>query len=300
MIGRMIPLLQAAEQAQGEGIDIGEIMMHHLTDSREIELPWGVWHLPQWEPVQLGPLVVDFSPTKHVVFMLLAAVLVAVVMILAARGAAKTRREGEGRGPKGLANVMEAFILFLRDEVAMPNIGPGGERFLPFVITLFFFILFTNLLGLVPWGATATGNISVTAALAVLSFVAIEVAGMISLGWKGYLGTIFYAPKGMGPVGRGLMMLIMTPVEFLGKFTKPFALAIRLFANMNAGHFIVLALVGLILLAMQTASIAAVSAIGPLLMTVMVMVLELFVAFLQAYVFTMLTSVFIGLIRHSH
>jgi F-type H+-transporting ATPase subunit a len=299
MIGRMIPLMSAAQEGEG-GVNIGEIMMHHLTDSHEIELPWGVWHLPQWEPVHLGPLVIDFSPTKHVVFMALAAILVATIMIVAARQAERSRRDGAHRGPKGIANVVEAFVLFLRDEVALANIGHGGERFVPFVVTLFFFILFTNLLGLLPWGSTATGNISVTAALAIMSFVAIEVAGMMSLGAKGYLGTIFYAPHGMHPVGRALMMVIMTPVEFLGKFTKPFALAIRLFANMNAGHFIILALIGLILLAMQTASVAAVSLVGPLVMAVMIMILELFVAFLQAYVFAMLTSVFIGLIRHAH
>lgn len=299
MIGRLLPLIQAAGDSEG-GIDIGEIMMHHLTDSNEIELPWGVWHLPQWAPVQLGPVTIDFSLTKHVVFMMLAATLVALILIVAARGSARSHREGAHRGPRGVSNVIEAFILFLRDEVAMPNIGKGGERYVPFVITLFFFILFTNLLGLVPWGSTATGNISVTAALAVLSLIVIEVAGFISLGAKGYAKTIFYAPPGMSPVAQGLMLIIMTPVELLGKLTKPFALAIRLFANMNAGHFIILALIGLILLATQTLSVAAVSFVGPLVMSVAVMVLELFVAFLQAYIFTMLTSVFIGLIRHSH
>lgn len=299
MIGSFFPWMRAVEEPGG-GVNIGEIMMHHLTDSNEIELPWGVWHLPQWDPVQLGPLTIDFSPTKHVVFMALAAVIVAVIMITAARGAERAHREGIKRGPRGIGNVIEALVLFIRDEIAMPNIGAGGERYVPFVVTLFFFILVTNLLGLVPWGSTATGNISVTAALAVMSLVVIEVAGFISLGAKGYLGTIFYAPKGMSPVMRGIMLLIMTPVEFLGKFTKPFALAIRLFANMNAGHFIILALVGLILLAMQTMSVAAVSLLGPLAMAIAVMVLELFVAALQAYIFSMLTSVFIGLIRHAH
>jgi F-type H+-transporting ATPase subunit a len=292
-------MVNAAEGSQG-GINIGEVMMHHLTDSHEIDLPWGTWHLPQWAPVQLGPLSIDFSPTKHVIFLLVAAVLVALILVTAARGARRAHQEGAKRGPKGISNVVEAFVLFLRDEVAMPNIGEGGERYVPFVVTLFFFILFSNLLGLLPWGSTATGNLAVTGALAVLSFFAVELAGMRTLGFKGYMGTIFYAPHGMGPVGRALMMVIMTPVEFIGKLTKPFALAIRLFANMNAGHFIILALVGLIMLAWQTVSVAAVSLVGPLLMAVAVMVLELFVAFLQAYIFAMLTSVFIGLIRHAH
>jgi F-type H+-transporting ATPase subunit a len=298
MIGRIFPLLQAAGETDG-GFNIGDMMMHALTDSNVIDLPWGPWHLPQWAPVQLGPLTIDFSLTKHVIFMLLAAVLVTIVLVAAARGSARSHREGVHRGPRGVSNVIEAFVLFLRDEVAMPNIGAGGERYVPFIVTLFFFILFTNLLGLLPWGSTATGNISVTGALAVLSLIVVELAGFVTLGPKGYAKTIFYAPPGMGPVGKGLMLLIMTPVEILGKLTKPFALAIRLFANMNAGHFVILALVGLIMLATQTISIAAVSLVGPLVMAVAVMVLDLFVAFLQAYIFSMLTSVFIGLIRQA-
>lgn len=299
MSGRLFPWLQAAGDQESGGLDIGEIMTHQLTDSREVELPWGVWELPQWDPVQIGPLVIDLSPTKHVVFMFVAAILVALLLVSTARRAERARREGAGRGPRGITNMMEALILFLRDEVALPNIGKGGERYVPFVITIFFFILFTNMLGLVPWGSTATGNLAVTAALAIMSLVVIEVAGFISLGARGYLGTIFYAPKGMGTVGAALMMVIMTPVEFLGKLTKPFALAIRLFANMNAGGFIVLALVGLILMAMQASGAVMASFLGPLIMAIMVMVLQIFVAALQAYIFTMLTSVFIGLIRHA-
>jgi len=298
MIGRIFPMIQAAEESGG-GLDIGGMMMESLTDSNELELPWGVIELPQWDPVQIGPLSIDFSLTKHVVFLMLAALLVAVLLISAARGARRLHGEGLKKGPRGVSNVVEAFVLFLRDEVAMPNIGPGGERYVPFVVTLFFFILFANLLGLLPWGATATANIAVTGALALLSLIVVELAGFITLGPKGYAKTIFYAPPGMPPVGQALMMIVMTPVEILGKLTKPFALAIRLFANMNAGGFVILALVGLIMLATQTVSVVAASAIAPLGMAVAVMVLSLFVAFLQAYVFAMLTSVFIGLIRQS-
>lgn len=293
---RLFPLLGAAGEGDG-GLDIGAMMMEGLGDSNVIELPWGVWHLPQWDPIQVGSLVIDLSPTKHVVFMVIAALLVSLVMILGARGARRAHREGVKRGPRGVSNVVEAFVLFLRDEVALPNIGKGGERYVPFIITLFFFILFSNLLGLLPWGATATGNISVTAALAVLSLIVTEVAGFISLGPKGYLGTIFYAPPGLNPAMRAVMMVIMTPVELLGKLTKPFALAIRLFANMNAGHLVILALIGLMMMATQTLSVAAVSAVGPLVMAVGLMILDLFVAFLQAYIFSTLSSVFIGMIR---
>lgn len=292
---------QAAE-AGGHGggeFDIGETMMHHLVDSREWEAPWGVVHLPQFDPVHLGPLTIDFSITKHVLFMLFAAALVLAVMIPAGRRARRAREAGAERGPRGASNVVEAFVLFLRDEVALKNVGHGGERYVPFIVALFFFILFCNLLGLLPWGATATGNIAVTGALALLALVVVEVAGMRTLGAKGYAGTIFYAPKGMGPVGRALMLVIMTPVELLGKLTKPFALAIRLFANMNAGHFIILALVGLMMLAAGTlATVLVIPA--PFLMAVAIGALEIFVAFLQAYIFAMLTAVFIGLIRAAH
>lgn len=295
MIGRVLPWIQAAEPAQ-EGLDIGGMMLHHLTDSRVLELPFGVEvQLPQWAPLRLGPLTLDLSPTKHVVFMFLAAILVAAILIVAARSAERSRREGAHRGPRGIANVVEAMVLFLRDEVALANIGQGGERYVPFVVTLFFFILFANLLGLVPWGSTATANLSVTAALAVMSLVVTEVAGFLTLGPKGYARTIFYAPPGLGRVGQALMLVIMTPVELLGKLTKPFALAIRLFANMTAGHVLLLAIISLIFLFGSY-----VIAVGPVLMAVALTFMELFVAFLQAYIFALLSSVFIGLIRHAH
>ncbi len=297
MIGRIVPMLAPVAQAEGGEFDIQEMILQHLVDSREWEVgPW-VIQLPEIH-VPLGPVVLDLSITKHVLFMFFAALIVIAIMIPAARSARRAHEEGAQRGPKGAANVVEAFVLFLRDEVAMPNIGQGGERFVPFVVTIFFFILLSNLLGLIPWGATPTGNISVTAALAILSFIVIEVAGMMELGAKGYAKTIFYAPPGMHWAMKIPMLIIMTPVEFLGKLTKPFALAIRLFANMTAGHAVVLALTGLAV----TASLAGVLpvAIAPVLMATAIMVLELFVAFLQAYIFAMLTSVFIGMIRHAH
>src|SRR3972149_1752967 len=121
-------------------------------------------------------------------------------------------------------------------EVDHKNTGRGGERYVPYIVSVFFFILFCNLLGLLPWGASPTGNLSVTATLAVITFITVEIAGMRALGAKGYLQTIFYAPHGMHWAMRVPMYIIMTPVEFLGKLTKPFALAVRLYANMTAGH----------------------------------------------------------------
>jgi F-type H+-transporting ATPase subunit a len=149
-----------------------------------------------------------------------------------------------------------------------------------------------------PWGASPTGNVSVTAALAVLTFLIVEVTGMRSLGAAGYAKTIFFIPEGVPALMKPLMLAIMTPVELLSKLTKPFALTIRLYANMTAGHAVVLALTGLLVLAglANTLWIAP----APLIMAVAIMVLEIFVALLQAYIFAMLTAVFIGLIRHAH
>ncbi|MGD2070563.1 MAG: F0F1 ATP synthase subunit A, partial [Gemmatimonadota bacterium] len=199
------------------------------------------------------------------------------------------------------ANAMEAMILYFRDEVVRPNIGHGADRYTPYILTVFFFILFMNLLGIVPWGGSATGNLSVTAALAVCSFVLVEVSGMRALGAKGYLRTIFYTPKGMHPAGQAVMLVIMTPVEIIGKLTKPFALAIRLFANMTAGHTLILALLGLIFVFASLPDIGLLGVAGAsLAMASAIMILEVFVAFLQAYIFAMLTAVFVGLIVHAH
>jgi F-type H+-transporting ATPase subunit a len=290
---------EAAADHGSEGFDLGGTIMHHLVDASYLELPFlGEVELPHGWYVNLGPLgTVDLAPTKHVVLMLVAAIVVLVVFTL--MGRAVSRRPAD-KAPSGSANAIEAMILYFRDEVVRPNIGHGAEAYTPYVLTLFFFILTMNLMGLVPWGGSATGNISVTAALAICTFVLVEVSGMRALGFKGYMGTIFYAPKGMHPAMRVMMLIIMTPVEFLGKLTKPFALAVRLFANMTAGHTLIFALGGLIFVFMNAAVAMAGVAVGSTLMATGIMVLEVFVAFLQAYIFAMLTSVFVGLIRHAH
>lgn len=307
MIGTVGGWLAAAAAPKEPEPALGDMIMHHVTDSHTWESPLGIVHLPRWQPIHVGGLTIDLSPTKHVLMMLIAAVLLSVVMIWTAQRAHPPARE---RAPRGLANVIEAFVIFIRDEVALANIGHGGEKYVPYVLTLFFFILFTNVLGLLPWAATATANISVTGTLAFLSLLIIEVSGFVALGPKGYSRTIFYAPPGMNPIARGLMLVIMTPVEILGKLAKPFALAIRLFANMNAGHFVILALIGLAVTAgaifhsttspILGALVAALPVLAPIVMGVAILALELFVAVLQAYIFAMLTSVFIGLIRHAH
>ncbi len=287
-------------EASRNQIDIA----HHIANSHELETPFGKIHLPDNWKVPLGtyshgqPRYLDLSPTKHLVYMLLAAALVTLVLVFSAR--ANARAQGRGQPPKGFAGAMEAMVLWVRQEVVLPNVGHHGEGYAPYLLTVFFFVLAMNLLGLLPWGATATSNISVTAALAVMAFIVIEVTGMRTLGFKGYMKTIFYLPPGLpggvgGAVLKVLLLVVMTPIELIGKLAKPFALAVRLFANMTSGHVLVLALLGLTFL-FQSYLVG----IGASLLATGVMVLEVFVAFLQAFVFTLLVAVFIGLMRAEH
>ncbi|MDO8666069.1 MAG: F0F1 ATP synthase subunit A [Gemmatimonadales bacterium] len=284
--------------------DIGGMIMHHTADAHEIALewPWGketVIHLPQWDPIHIGGMAIDLSPTKHVVFMIFAAFLVWLVMFTTGRVLKKQR--AAGHPPRGLASMFEAMVLFVRNEIAVANIGHGGEKFAPYIMTLFFFILTMNLLGLMPWGATPTGNLAVTGALALTAFLTIEIGGMRALGPKGYLKTIVFSPPGTTGVTKILLTLIMIPVELIGKIVKPFALMLRLFANMTAGHFVILSLLGLIFLfGSAPAPIRWGVAGGSVFFVLFMMSLELLVAFLQAYIFALLTSVFIGLMQHEH
>jgi len=284
--------------------DIGGMIMHHTADAHEIaiEWPWGtesVWHLPVWEPIHIGGVAIDLSPTKHVVFMIFAAFLVWLVMFMTGRTLKKQR--AQGHPPKGMASMFEAMVLFVRDEIAVANIGHGGEAFAPYIMTLFFFILTMNLLGLMPWGATPTGNLAVTGALALTAFLTIEISGMRALGPAGYMKTIVFSPPGTTGVTKVLLTAIMIPVELIGKIVKPFALMLRLFANMTAGHFVILSLLGLIFLfGSAPAAIRWGVAGGSVFFVLFMMSLELLVAFLQAYIFALLTSVFIGLMQHEH
>jgi len=299
-VGREAVAPESQHQARSNQVDIA----HHIGNAHEVETPFGVVHLPENWKVRLGtdahgqPRYLDLSPTRHLVYMVLAAVLVALIFIPSARIIA--RQQAQGRPPKGFPGAMEAMALWVRQEVVLPNVGAHGEGYAPFLLTVFFFILAMNLLGLLPWGATATSNIAVTAALALMAFLVIEVTGMRSLGFKGYMKTIFYLPPGLpGGVGgsllKVLLLVVMTPIEIIGKLAKPFALAVRLFANMTSGHVLVLALLGLTFL-FRSYYVG----IGASLLATGVMLLEVFVAFLQAFVFTLLTAVFIGLMRAEH
>ena len=260
--------LQAAEHGTE---DTGWIL-HHILDSHTF---LGI-HLPE-----IHLFGMDLSITQHLVMMWLAL----IIMIIAFRKVVKSYKTS--RAPKGLANFMEVLILFVKDEIAKPTIGKGYEMFLPFLLTVFFFILVCNFLGLIPMMATATSNISVTATLAIISFFVIQIGGMIKNGTVGYF-------KGLIPHGVPTWLLpIMFVVELLGLFTKPFALAIRLFANMSAGHIVILALIGLIFI-LKTFIVAPVSVAFALF----IYLLEILVALIQAYIFTMLSSLFIGMAVH--
>ncbi len=241
-----------------------EVMMHHVLD---------------------GPIL--GLPSKHLVFFLVAAALVILLTQLAVRSYDPKRR------PKGLGSVVETFVLFIRDEIATANIGHDGHRFVPLLCSFFFFILVAALLGLLPFSATSTGNLAVTMGLAIVSFAAQQYAGISKFGLGGHLHNL--VPPGL----PAWLLPIMIPVEILSMFTKPFALMVRLFANMLAGHMVITALLLLIPLMAQISSLFGIL-IAPVSigLSLFIMLLELLVALIQAYIFTLLTAIFIGMYAH--
>lgn len=261
--------------AHGEEPSVGEAILHHVQDTHVLDL-WPLGHLTL---PQLHLFGIDFSLTKHLLMMWLASVL---LVVLFSRAYRKPRSV-----PSGISNFLEAIVVFLRDEVIFPSMGDAGKRYLPFLLTVFFFILFCNLLGLVPYAATATGNVTVTAALALMALTMIQVGGIREHGIRHHFQNLI--PHGL-PVW---LLPIMIPVEILGQLTKPFALCIRLFANMTAGHIVILSFLGLISI-FKSLLIAPVSVAFALFISL----LELFIAFLQAYIFTLLTSLFMGMAIH--
>jgi F-type H+-transporting ATPase subunit a len=272
----------AGAGAHGGGHGGGEntfaSLLEHVYDAHELELPLvGHIELPHFAPVHLGGMMIDFSITKHVVFLWLSAAVLVLLAVAAARSVSKRRV------PKGLGNFIEVFVVFIRDEIAVANMGPTGLRYMPYLLTTFFFILIMNLAGLVPYGATATSNISVTAGLAAIAFIVIQASAIRAQGFGHYLK---HLTGGVHPA----LWPIMVPIEVLGLFTKPFALMIRLFANMIGGHIVIVSLLGLIFI-FKSYVLAPV----PVLFVLGINMLELFVAFLQAFIFTMLTALFMGL-----
>jgi F-type H+-transporting ATPase subunit a len=293
------PAHDAAPAHGEEKVDTSSYILHHVSDENEFgfQVPLSdkefVLHFPTWriplkagacpaDPEESASLLagcLDISITKHAFMLFVGA---AVVVLLFAFGANRNPNQPVPHGPA--QNILEMLVLFVRNDIAIPNIGrEEGPKYTPYLLSIFFFVLTLNLLGLVPWAATATGNLAVTAALALCTFILTQWASIKSAGLKGYLIHLTGgAPWWLWP--------IMIPVEVLGLFTKPFALTLRLFANMLAGHIVLFSLLGLIFI---IGSVAVAVVAVPF--AVFIYFLELFVCFLQAYIFAMLSSLFIGM-----
>lgn len=268
----------AATKAAEEGskFNFGELL-DHMKDSHWIDTPLGRVDLPQFPPVVIGGVSIDLSITKHLFFLWVAGLLLCVAAVFSARRYRKTLV------PSGFANAMELMVIFVRDDIVLSNMGKGGLPYLPYLLTTFFFILFMNLLGLIPFGITSTSNIAVTAGLAIVAFIMIQVAGIRAQGFAKYLSHL------TGGVPWYLWPITI-PVEFIGLFTKPFALCLRLFANMTGGHMVALSLIGIIFI-FRSYILSPV----PVLFSAGISLLEIIVAFLQAYIFTILTGLFMGI-----
>ena len=227
----------------------------------------------------------DFSLTKNVVSMLLIFALLAFIFFRVAK-AYKTR---EGKAPTGLQNLMETMFLFIQEEVAKPFLGHHYMKYLPLLMSIFFFILGLNLFGQIPFlgGSNVTGNLAVTAALAIIAFLVVNFSGNGHY-WKHLL---------LAPGTPWFVKPILIPVEILGIFIKPFTLMLRLFANITAGHMVIIIFISFIFIfgkSGESIGGAAGGAVGSTLLTLFMMTIELIVAFVQAFVFTILTASYIG------
>ena len=235
---------------------------------------------------------IDFSITKNVASMLMAMLLIAFIFISIRNSYVKNA----GKAPSGLQSFFEPIIIFVRDDIAKEMIGPQYEKYFPYLATLFFFVLFLNLFGLIPvapFGANVTGNIGLTLALALVTFVIVNVSGN-----RDYWAHVFWMP-GVPIAMKPLMMV----VEVIGLFVKPFTLMVRLFANITAGHIIILSLIGLIFMLGQNGESIGGATAGAVIAVPFVFamnILELFVAFLQAFVFTLLSALYIGAAIEEH
>jgi F-type H+-transporting ATPase subunit a len=242
-----------------------------------------------WEEESNNEAIYDISISKNVAAMMVASFFLVLIVVRMSRH--YTGRPG--KAPKGFYNIIEPLILFIRDDVAKPSIGAKASKFMPLLLTIFFFIFVNNLFGLIPifpGGANVTGNIAVTMVLALVVFITVTISGN-----KYYWKHIFMPDV---PVW---MYIIIIPIEILGVFLKPFVLMLRLFANITAGHIIILGFFSLIFIfgAMSTGLGFAVSPLS-VAFTVFMSLLELLVAFLQAFVFTLLSAIYIGMATEEH
>ena len=225
--------------------------------------------------------VLDLSITKNVAMLFINAALLLFIFLAVAKGYEKNK----GKAPSGLQSFFEPIIVFVRDEIVKPNIGHHYEKFLPYMLTLFFFILFGNLLGLLPGAGNLTGNIAVTVTLATLTFIITNFNGN-----KAYWAHIFWTPGVPLP-----LRLIILPVEIVGVFTKPISLTIRLFVAITAGHIVLLSLIFLAFI-FKSVWVGA----GSTVMVLFISLIELLVAGIQAYVFVLFSSLYIGMATAEH
>jgi len=308
---------RAASGEEGGSFNPGEMINHHIKDSHVWEIAHGIEvHLPvilytdeglkffssadffddHHNPVhhqgyymdhdhimaEDGSSVIDFSITKNVLFLFINAGLMLLIFFSVALGYQRRK----GKAPKGIQSFFEPIIIFVRDEIVKPNIGEKKhERYLPYLLTLFFFIWFGNLLGLLPGAANLTGNIAVTMVLAVGTFLLTNLSGN-----KHYWGHIFNTPG----VPFALKPIIV-PVEIIGMFTKPVSLMVRLFVAITAGHIVLLSLMSLTFIFHSYAV-----GVGTTIVVVVITFIEILVATIQAYVFTMFSSMYIGMAIDDH
>ena len=263
---------EAVEPAVSSTVDrlvaVKEYIMHHVVNSDSWHIPF-VFHTTFEIPT--------FS--LHALMLLITSGLLIYLFRVVYRHDAKV--------PTGMTNLLEAFVLFIRDDIAIAFLGDeDGRRMTPLLCSFFFFILTLNLIGLVPIFASATGNINVTAAFAVITFLFMTIGALFKNGPAGFMQA--FIPHGVPwPI-----LIVLVPIELAGVLIKCMALMIRLFANMMAGHIVISALVGLVVVYGLT---SAWPALG---LALVIYVIKLFVAFLQAYIFTLLSAMFIGMIYH--
>ena len=223
--------------------------------------------------------VIDFSLTKSVLMI----VLTSLLMVFLFGSMAKNYKKS--LVPTGAGKILEPIILFIRDDIAKPNVGAKYKKYLPYLLTIFFFILFLNIFGLMPFGINVTGQIAITAALAIFTFLITQFTAN-----KNYWQHMFWMPGLPWP-----MKIVMIPIEVIGMFIKPFALLIRLFANMTAGHIVIMSLIAMIFVFKNI-----IAGIAFPFLTFVLYLLEILVAFLQAYIFTMLSAVYFGMANEEH
>lgn len=273
--------------------DAGVYTMHHPGHGHHIVRTHAAHTEKEACPLTHAGPSWDLSITNFVAYQWIAMILVTVLFFIARSRYKKAPMEA----PRGIQNVLESLVMYVRDQIVQPNVGTEkrASRLMPFMMSLFFFILTLNLISLLPGAHAATGALPVTMALATCTLIVVNYIAFKDAGVKAWFSHLLGgAPVYIAP--------IMVPIELVGIITKPFALMIRLFANMTAGHIVLMSLVGLIFFFAQEMGTTVGWGVAPIsvLFSVFIYLLELLVAFLQAYIFTMLSAVFVGLALGDH